>query len=63
MNEARSTAPPRDKAAETVSRRRNCLRCDASFQSEWSGERICHRCKNTAAWRARNTNPEQATFC
>lgn len=30
---------------------RRCLRCEDIFQSDWSGERICRRCKSTAAWR------------
>jgi hypothetical protein len=35
-------APPRTRA---------CLRCRSDFESEWAGERICKRCKGTAAWR------------
>ncbi len=31
---------------------RKCLTCKAPFESEWSGERICARCKNTAAWKS-----------
>lgn len=30
---------------------RQCLRCQAAFHSEWAGERVCARCKNTAGWR------------
>lgn len=30
---------------------RQCLKCKATFQSEWSGERVCRRCKGTNAWR------------
>lgn len=30
---------------------RQCLRCQASFKSAWSGERICSRCKGSNAWR------------
>lgn len=30
---------------------RRCLRCRTAFHSEWSGERICARCKGTTAWR------------
>ncbi len=30
---------------------RRCLRCKATFPSEWSGERICSRCKKSNAWR------------
>ena len=31
---------------------RPCLVCEVPFQSEWAGERICRRCKSTAAWRS-----------
>ena len=31
---------------------RNCLMCRDSFVSTWSGERICSRCKKSAAWRS-----------
>jgi hypothetical protein len=34
-----------------IPKTRLCLRCGASFQSEWSGERICKPCKGTAGWR------------
>ena len=30
---------------------RDCLRCHVAFHSEWAGERICGRCKSSAAWR------------
>ena len=30
---------------------RRCLMCSDRFKSEWSGERICKRCRQTAAWR------------
>jgi hypothetical protein len=30
---------------------RECLRCGTAFQSEWSGERICRRCKSSTSWR------------
>jgi len=33
-------------------KRRTCLRCLTEFESEWAGERICTRCKGTAAWKA-----------
>lgn len=52
MAKAQSTGSTTDQTTEPVTRSRNCLRCETSFQSEWAGERICHRCKSTAAWRA-----------
>lgn len=30
---------------------RPCLRCQATFTSTWSGERICAKCKASNAWR------------
>ncbi|MFO7854610.1 MAG: hypothetical protein R6V44_05230 [Paracoccaceae bacterium] len=33
-------------------RERSCLRCRTRFESEWSGERICRRCKGTTSWRS-----------
>ena len=30
---------------------RLCLMCREPFESAWAGERVCKRCKSTAAWR------------
>ena len=30
---------------------RCCLKCREPFKSEWSGERICQRCKSSDSWR------------
>ncbi len=30
---------------------RHCLRCREAFPSEWRGERICRRCKQSNVWR------------
>lgn len=38
-------------ADRDVPQERRCLRCNTPFWSEWSGERICRRCKATSAWR------------
>lgn len=35
-----------------VPKTRICLLCRSDFESEWSGERICKRCKGTAAWKS-----------
>ena len=32
-------------------RSRACLTCQARFESEWYGERICKRCKSRAGMR------------
>jgi len=30
---------------------RRCLMCSEAFASSWPGERICRRCRSSAAWR------------
>jgi hypothetical protein len=35
---------------------RKCLICRSPFPSAWAGERICRRCKDTAAWRSGLSN-------
>ena len=32
-------------------KKRDCLMCRETFVSTWFGERICSRCKKSAAWR------------
>ena len=39
------------QAANDVPKKRSCLRCNAPFESESFGNRICGRCKATTAWR------------
>ncbi len=31
---------------------RTCLRCETDFESSWSGERICKRCKSSNSWKS-----------
>lgn len=49
------SAPPSPDEPEsppgTEPKLRQCLRCQETFRSEWAGERICSRCKQSAAWR------------
>ncbi len=33
-----------------ITKARKCLMCRKEFKSAWSGERVCKRCKETAAW-------------
>ena len=33
-------------------KQRSCLMCKDPFPSAWPGERICKRCKESAAWRS-----------
>ena len=28
-----------------------CLKCREPFESEWSGERVCKKCKTRISWR------------
>jgi len=34
-----------------VCKQRECLMCGTAFASQWSGERICGKCKSSSAWR------------
>ncbi len=40
-----------DSVRDSV-KERKCLRCREPFQSHWSGERVCTRCKGTTAWKS-----------
>gem|GEM_PF-1030823 len=40
-----------DRAFEHQRKVRKCLRCKKPFESEWIGERICKRCKNSGVWK------------
>ena len=42
---------PIDEPRPDVPKTRRCLRCEATFQSQWAGERICSRCKSSNTWR------------
>ena len=49
---AYKTDTKNDNLAEvTEAKERRCLMCSERFASEWPGERICKRCRQTAAWR------------
>lgn len=52
---------PAGQAMPAEPKLRNCLRCQTSFESEWSGERICRKCKSTAAWRTGMPAPSYPT--
>lgn len=52
MTAGEPTADAADvRPSQDTPRMRRCLRCRATFPSEWSGERICRRCKGTSTWR------------
>lgn len=36
------------RAAEA--KKRKCLSCGDTFDSKWSGDRICRKCKMTEGW-------------
>jgi hypothetical protein len=40
-----------DNDNDAEAKERRCLMCGETFQSEWAGERICRRCRSSAAWR------------
>jgi hypothetical protein len=31
---------------------RRCLRCRATFESNWAGNRVCSHCKSSDSWRS-----------
>lgn len=51
MNRQDTTPVDTLRRASDQPRDRKCLRCGTTFPSEWSGERICRRCKSTTGWR------------
>lgn len=51
MTKSPATEAPTGQPPSETARFRLCLRCQAAFQSEWFGERICARCKGSTGWR------------
>jgi hypothetical protein len=41
---------------------RRCLMCHNPFDSEWVGERVCRRCKDTSAWREGDATARNRSF-
>jgi hypothetical protein len=41
-----------DTAEPIVVKERRCLSCSTTFASEWAGERVCKRCKQSSSWRS-----------
>jgi DnaJ-class molecular chaperone len=41
----------REQAAASDGVKRTCMMCKEAFVSEWSGERICKRCRGSGAWK------------
>jgi hypothetical protein len=42
---------PDTKPPKVEAKTRRCLMCGSDFKSEWSGERICKRCRSSHNWR------------
>jgi hypothetical protein len=43
--------PEADPEIVRIRKERQCLLCLVPFESEWSGERICQKCKSRSVWR------------
>lgn len=43
--------PGLDPAIPWIAKSRPCLMCRRSFTSQWSGERVCPKCKGSWDWR------------
>jgi hypothetical protein len=41
-----------ERERHTEGKTRPCLVCKTPFESEWSGERVCRRCKSGKIWRS-----------
>jgi len=41
-----------DQPAVDEPKSRQCLKCRDDFHSEWSGQRVCTKCKNRSEWRS-----------
>ena len=50
MTDHLPTDVPADRPPVDTPKVRRCLRCNVEFESEWSGERICKRCKSSKVW-------------
>lgn len=48
--DSQSRRKPPQSGRQDDPKRRRCLLCSHNFMSEWAGERVCGRCKQTAAW-------------
>jgi Zn finger protein HypA/HybF involved in hydrogenase expression len=51
MTDVKATTASIDRPTKDEPQLRQCLRCQTTFNSDWSGERICPHCKSSAAWR------------
>lgn len=45
-------SPANERPVEYRPAERKCLKCNSDFYSEWSGERICKKCKGSFNWRS-----------
>ena len=51
MTNTKDMPAPSDQLSPEVPTVRRCLKCDTTFTSSWSGERICLPCKRSNSWR------------
>jgi hypothetical protein len=51
MTPDKKTELKTDNGIDPVQIERLCLKCGTKFPSQWSGERICPKCKTTSSWR------------
>lgn len=50
MIPSRSIEAPSKETPWDVPKARRCLKCKATFHSQWCGERVCSNCKRLSAW-------------
>ena len=41
----------KNTGTSTDEKLRRCLMCGKDFLSEWAGNRICKKCRSSAAWK------------
>lgn len=51
MTDAPETDTPLERPSHDVPKPRRCLRCETPFVSEWSGNRVCSRCRSSGTWK------------
>ncbi len=47
-----ATKEPARQPTADQPKSRQCLKCREQFLSEWSGQRLCRKCKGRSAWRS-----------
>jgi len=52
MSDTKEVEPVDASATPDKPKVRKCLACATDFESAWSGERICKRCKSSNRWKS-----------